>query len=191
MSPELKAALEKARNRVMSPYEKFEQRVSFVYGQQDHDNPNPRSKDDIRQMLVESSGYPRDEAAHAIIEAQAAEIAALGEALDSLREAAQHLLDEVYDGDDHDGLCGVHDAGECNCSLFPAFVAIRAAVHKGTQPMTRPDTTALRAALSRELATTWTGTGLVPKAAGTLWLLKAALDALEAWEQWFERGRDQ
>lgn len=168
MSPELKAALEKARNRVVSPYEKFEQRVSFVYGQQDHDNPNPRSKDDIRQMLVESSGYPRDEAAHAIIEAQAAEIAALGEALDSL-----------------------HDAGECNCSLFPAFVAIRAAVHKGTQPMTRPDTTALRAALSRELATTWTGTGLVPKAAGTLWLLKAALDALEAWEQWFERGRDQ
>ena len=58
MSPELELAIERARKHVMTPQEKFEQRVSFVYGQQDHDNPNPRSKDEIRQMLIDMHGHP-------------------------------------------------------------------------------------------------------------------------------------
>lgn len=57
MSPELEAAIERMRNHVMTPEEKFEQRVSFVYGQQDHDKPG-KSKDEIRQMLIDSTGYP-------------------------------------------------------------------------------------------------------------------------------------
>ena len=57
MSPELKGAIERARNHVMTPEEKFEQRVSFVYGQQDHDKPG-KSKDEIREMLIEQQGRP-------------------------------------------------------------------------------------------------------------------------------------
>lgn len=57
MTPELKKALEKARSHVMTPEEKFEQRVSFVYGQQDHDKPG-KSKDEIRQMIIDREGYP-------------------------------------------------------------------------------------------------------------------------------------
>lgn len=58
MSLELEAALERARHHVMTPQELFEQRVSFVYGQQDYDSPNPRTKDEIRQMLAEMYGRP-------------------------------------------------------------------------------------------------------------------------------------
>lgn len=57
-SPELLALLKRAANHTMTPEEKFEQRVSFVYGQQDFDNPNPRSKDEIRQHLTEICGRP-------------------------------------------------------------------------------------------------------------------------------------
>ena len=58
MSPGLEAALERARNHVMTPEERFEQRVSFVYGQQDYDNPHSLTKEQIRQMLAESTGHP-------------------------------------------------------------------------------------------------------------------------------------
>lgn len=51
MSPELKALLERAKNHRMTDEEYFEQRVSFVYGQQDYDNPNPLTKDQIRRVL--------------------------------------------------------------------------------------------------------------------------------------------
>ncbi|AJA07482.1 hypothetical protein SKP52_02760 [Sphingopyxis fribergensis] len=59
-NPELDAAIEKARHHIMTPAEKFEQRVSFVYGQQDFDKPG-KSKDEIRAMVAESVGYPLDE----------------------------------------------------------------------------------------------------------------------------------
>jgi hypothetical protein len=32
--------------------------VSFVYGQQDYDNPNPRTKAEIRQHMIEIYGRP-------------------------------------------------------------------------------------------------------------------------------------
>ena len=32
--------------------------MSFVYGQQDYDNPHSLSKEQIRQMLAESTGHP-------------------------------------------------------------------------------------------------------------------------------------
>ena len=51
MTPELEALIEQARNHVMTDEEVFEQRVSFVYGQQDYDSPNPLSKDEVRQAL--------------------------------------------------------------------------------------------------------------------------------------------
>lgn len=62
MSPELEAALARARKHVMTPEERFEQRVSFVFGQQDYDDPNPRTKDQIRQRLIELHGYPHRKA---------------------------------------------------------------------------------------------------------------------------------
>ena len=58
MSPELTAALERVKGYVMSPEEVFEQRVSFVYGQQDFDDPNPRTKDQIRDTLAKMHGRP-------------------------------------------------------------------------------------------------------------------------------------
>ena len=59
MSDRLKQALERARNHVMTPEEKFEQRVSFVYGQQDHDKPG-LSKEEIREILIRSDGRAPD-----------------------------------------------------------------------------------------------------------------------------------
>lgn len=58
MSPELASALEKARNHVMTPAERFEQLVSFVYGQQDYDNPCRWTKDQVRAHLTAQYGYP-------------------------------------------------------------------------------------------------------------------------------------
>ena len=58
MSPELIAALASVRGYVMTPEETFEQRVSFVYGGQDHSSGLALSKDKIREMLTESHGRP-------------------------------------------------------------------------------------------------------------------------------------
>lgn len=58
MSPELKALIERVRHHKMTPQERFEQRVSFIYGQQDYDSPNPRTKDQIRQALIDMEGHP-------------------------------------------------------------------------------------------------------------------------------------
>lgn len=54
MSPELEAAIERAKNHVMTPEEVFEQRVSFVWGMGKGD----RTKDEIREMLAKSQGRP-------------------------------------------------------------------------------------------------------------------------------------
>lgn len=58
MSPELEAAIERARHYKMTPQEKFEQRVSFVYGQQDWSGSHQRTKDEIRQMMIDIYGAP-------------------------------------------------------------------------------------------------------------------------------------
>lgn len=58
MSQELRDALDRIKGHVMTPREKFEQRVSFVYGQQDWSSPVQKSKDEIRQHLIEIYGYP-------------------------------------------------------------------------------------------------------------------------------------
>lgn len=58
MSAELREALERARKHKMTPQEKFLQKVSFVYGQQDHDDPNPWSKRRVAEFLAEHDGYP-------------------------------------------------------------------------------------------------------------------------------------
>lgn len=50
--------IEHARNYKMTPQERFEQRVSFIYGQQDFDNPNPRTKEQIRQHMIDTYGSP-------------------------------------------------------------------------------------------------------------------------------------
>ena len=55
MSPELEAALERARNHVMSPRERFERKVSFVYGMQGRGG---RSKEEIRKEMIAREGYP-------------------------------------------------------------------------------------------------------------------------------------
>ena len=54
----LLALIERAKKHIMSPEEKFEQRVSFVFGQQDYDNPNQLTKDQVRGMLIEMMGRP-------------------------------------------------------------------------------------------------------------------------------------
>jgi hypothetical protein len=61
MTPELKDAIERIRGHKMTPEERFEQRVSFVFGQQDYDSPNQMTKDEVRQHLVEMYGYPAKE----------------------------------------------------------------------------------------------------------------------------------
>ena len=64
MSPELIAALAKAKDHVMSPEEIFEQRVSFVYSGVDTRNPNHKTKDDIREMLIQQTGVPAKYSEH-------------------------------------------------------------------------------------------------------------------------------
>lgn len=54
MTPELCAALERAKDYKMSPAERREQRVSFVYGMLPMSDP--RSKDDIRRALADIYG---------------------------------------------------------------------------------------------------------------------------------------
>jgi hypothetical protein len=56
MSPKFEELIERARNHNMTPAERFEQRVSFVYGQQDWDSACQRSKNEIREHL-RSLGY--------------------------------------------------------------------------------------------------------------------------------------
>lgn len=53
-SPELLAALDRAKRHVMTPEEVFEQRVSFVYGMSN----SGLTKDEIRDMLAKSQGRP-------------------------------------------------------------------------------------------------------------------------------------
>lgn len=58
MGSDLTALIERARNYKMTPQERFEQRVSFVYGQQDWSSGNTKSKDEIREMLIDIYGHP-------------------------------------------------------------------------------------------------------------------------------------
>jgi hypothetical protein len=58
MDDELKAALERAHDHKPTPQEMFLQKVSFVYGQQDYDGPNPRSKREVAEAVAEQHGYP-------------------------------------------------------------------------------------------------------------------------------------
>lgn len=58
MGPELAAALERAKSHVMTPQEKFLQKVSFVFGQQDYDSPAPMSKRRVAEIIIEHQGYP-------------------------------------------------------------------------------------------------------------------------------------
>lgn len=88
MDAELEAAIKKARHHKMSAREKFEQRVSFVYGQQDHDKPG-KSKDEIRQMLADSGGWPLAEMAElTTLRTQVSEIRA---DLEVILEAAEPM----------------------------------------------------------------------------------------------------
>lgn len=58
MTPELEAAIERVRHHKMTPHEKFEQRVSFVYGMRGSNCT--RTKDDIRRTIIEIEGYPAE-----------------------------------------------------------------------------------------------------------------------------------
>ena len=89
MADDLVERLKEAGNRTMTAAEKFEQRVSFVYGQQDHDKPM-RSKDEIRRAVADMMGYPLD-----AIESLRAENARLTEERDALAEASAYLIDRL------------------------------------------------------------------------------------------------
>jgi hypothetical protein len=56
-SPELLALIERARQYKPTPQEVFEQRVSWIWGQHALDG-GTKTKDEIRQMLVEIQGSP-------------------------------------------------------------------------------------------------------------------------------------
>jgi hypothetical protein len=62
MTPELTAALERARNHKMTPQEIFEQRVSFV--------SEGKDKDGVRKRLIEQCGYPAEASERAAIVAR-------------------------------------------------------------------------------------------------------------------------
>lgn len=48
--------IERARHHIMTPIEKFEQRVSFVFAQQDWSSGHALPKDRIREMLNGDGG---------------------------------------------------------------------------------------------------------------------------------------
>lgn len=48
--------IERARHHVMTPIEKFDQRVSFVFAQQDWSSGNALPKERIREMLTGDGG---------------------------------------------------------------------------------------------------------------------------------------
>ena len=57
--PDLLARLvDAARNHKMTPQERFEQRVSFVYGLLSH--RSKLTKEDVRAFLLEHNGCPHD-----------------------------------------------------------------------------------------------------------------------------------
>jgi hypothetical protein len=56
IAPGLCVLIKNSRHHKMTPEDVFEQRVSFVFGQQDFDNPSSRTKDEIRVMLKELGG---------------------------------------------------------------------------------------------------------------------------------------
>lgn len=53
--------IEKAKKHKMSPDERFEQKVSWIYGMQDFDSPNPRTKEQIRNWLAHLEGVKEQE----------------------------------------------------------------------------------------------------------------------------------
>jgi hypothetical protein len=57
-SEKLKALVEKARTHVMTPAERFEQRVSLIYGLSDG---NTFTKNEIREKLITHQGIPSEE----------------------------------------------------------------------------------------------------------------------------------
>lgn len=59
-SDRLAKLIEIARHYVMSPQEVFEQRVSFVFAQQDWSGGHQMSKDEVRDRLKGIYGIPGD-----------------------------------------------------------------------------------------------------------------------------------
>lgn len=55
--PALLALIERARQHKMTPQEVFEQRVSWVYGEHALGG-GTKTKDEIRQMLLDMQGSP-------------------------------------------------------------------------------------------------------------------------------------
>ena len=54
----LQKLIDSVRGYKMTPEEKFRQKVSFVYGQQDYDSPRQFSKREIAEKLADFEGYP-------------------------------------------------------------------------------------------------------------------------------------
>ena len=84
--------LAKARAHVMTAAEKFEQRVSFVYGQQDFDGPS-RSKEEVRAHVADMTGYPLAEMTE--LESLRTENARLRRERDALREHVSEQITHV------------------------------------------------------------------------------------------------
>ncbi len=53
-----RAAMDPADRAKLEAEERFEQRVSFVYAQQDWDSPHKQTKDQIREHMVAIYGFP-------------------------------------------------------------------------------------------------------------------------------------
>ena len=58
--PDLQRLLEEAAKRPMTPEERFEQKVSFVYGQLAFSNPDI-TKEQVRAHLRENAAHPSDQ----------------------------------------------------------------------------------------------------------------------------------
>jgi hypothetical protein len=56
----LQKLIDSVRNYKMTPDDKFRQKVSFVYGQQDYDSPIQWTKRQVAEFIAEHQGYPAE-----------------------------------------------------------------------------------------------------------------------------------
>lgn len=126
-NPELDALLEKARNHVMTPAERREQRVSFIYGMQSADSKV--TKEEIAARLNEQDGH----------DTLTAERDALREALSALvgHLFDQHIINRLDDALEASpaldpvklvGLLRARDAARAALSAVPAAPTQHAAL---------------------------------------------------------------
>lgn len=90
MTPDTQALIERARNHKMTPYETFEQRVSFVFSGQ-----SAKTKDEIRQQIFEHHGCPHSD--YERLSGERAAIVAFLRSIETIDPAHKATLNQCAD----------------------------------------------------------------------------------------------